>query len=172
MNNFSEVQKFRQWWLWALLIGVVMVPVAITYFNHDQKVSGGLATEMLIGAAVPLLILVLFYIMQLRTKIDETGIYYRFFPIHFQVLVISWEEVTKAYVRQYSPILEYGGWGIRYGLGGKGKAYNVSGNMGLQLELNTGKKILIGSQQPNELNELLDQLVKAKVIKAEVRKPL
>ncbi len=172
MNNFSEVQKFRQWWLWVLLAGVLVVPVTLAFYHNGFKYSPDVMNEILIGAIVPVVIMILFYIMQLRTKIDEKGIYYRFFPIHFQVLVISWDEVTKAYVRQYSPILDYGGWGIRYGLGGKGKAYNVSGNMGLQLELNTGKKILIGSQQPNELNELLDQLVKAKVIKAEVRKPV
>ncbi len=44
---------------------------------------------------------------------------------------------------------EYGGWGIRYGM--KGMAYNVSGNRGVQLEFETGKRLLIGSQRPEEL---------------------
>ncbi len=166
MNNFSEVQKFRQWWLWVLLVGVLLVPVCITLFANGAHPTHVNPTDIIIGAAGPILVIILFWIMQLRTKIDEHGVYYRFFPIHFQVLVITWEEVEKAYVRQYSPILDYGGWGIRLGLGGKGKAYNVSGNMGLQLELKTGKKILIGSQQPNELNELLGQLVRAKILTA------
>jgi len=33
----------------------------------------------------------------------------------------------------------------------KGKAYNVSGNRGVQLELLNGGRILIGSQKPEEL---------------------
>lgn len=171
MNNFSEVQKFRQWWLWVILVGTLVVPTGMILWANHEHPTDKLASAILIGAIVPVLIMVLFIFMQLRTRIDEKGIYYRFFPIHFQVLVISWDEVTRAYVRKYNPILDYGGWGIRWGLGGKGKAYNTSGNLGLQLELNTGKKILIGTQQPNEMNEILDQLVRAKIITAAVRKP-
>ena len=52
--------------------------------------------------------------------------------------------------RTYRPILEYGGWGIRYTMG-RGWAYNVSGNQGVQLELASGKRILIGSQRAEEL---------------------
>jgi hypothetical protein len=52
-------------------------------------------------------------------------------------------------VQTYRPIRDYGGWGIRYGRGGK--AYNVSGNRGVMLELSDGQKLLIGSQRPEEL---------------------
>jgi hypothetical protein len=51
----------------------------------------------------------------------------------------------------YSPLRDYGGWGIRYG--SKGKAYNVSGNRGVRLELSNGKRLLFGSQRPEELSE-------------------
>lgn len=170
METFSEKQRFRQWWLWAILIGVLLVPVIITLAN--KPATGSLLTDMLIGAAVPVLIIILFLVMELRTNINEQGIYYRFFPIHFQVLIINWDEVQKAYVRKYSPISEYGGWGIRLGLGGKGKAYNIAGDMGLQLELKSGKKILIGTRKPGELSALLAQLVKAKIIRPEVIKPV
>lgn len=40
---------------------------------------------------------------------------------------------------------DYGGWGIRYGR--KGKAFNVFGSRGLQLEFTNGKRLLIGSQK-------------------------
>ncbi|NVL91956.1 MAG: hypothetical protein HWN71_02845 [Desulfobacterales bacterium] len=49
----------------------------------------------------------------------------------------------------YNPLKDYGGWGIRYGRGGR--AYNVSGNRGVYLELSNGKSLLIGSLQPEEL---------------------
>ncbi|MBX2959059.1 MAG: hypothetical protein KF732_03800 [Flavobacteriales bacterium] len=64
------------------------------------------------------------------------------------------------YVRQYSPLTEYGGWGIRLGLFGKGTAYNVSGNKGLQLEFTNNKKLLIGTNKPNELTETLTKIGK------------
>ena len=57
-------------------------------------------------------------------------------------------------MRQYRPILDYGGWGIRWGPG-KGWAYNVSGNRGVQLELLDGKQLLIGSQNPEKLAQMI-----------------
>jgi hypothetical protein len=66
--------------------------------------------------------------------------------------------LTKIYVRQYAALTEYGGWGLRFGLWGKGTAYNVSGNKGLQLEFHTNKKLLIGTKKPDELTEALNKM--------------
>jgi len=44
------------------------------------------------------------------------------------------------------------------GLFGKGRALNMSGNMGLQLELKDGKKLLIGTQKFEELEQLLQKI--------------
>ena len=170
MNTFSEVQRFKQWWLWVLILGTLFVPIGITLYRAQKTYTNHTTTDILTGAVVPVLIIIIFLIMRLKTRIDASGIYYRLVPIHFQVLVINWDDVEKAYIRQYSPLLEYGGWGIRLGLGGVGKAYNVSGNMGLQLELKTGKKILIGTQQPEQITQLLKQLAKEKAIPASLIK--
>ena len=61
--------------------------------------------------------------------------------------------MSQYQTRQYKPIREYGGWGIRYGRGGK--AYNVSGNKAVQLVLKNGKRLLIGSQRPDKLVEAI-----------------
>ena len=55
-------------------------------------------------------------------------------------------------------MLEYGGWGLRGGFflnKGKGTAYNVSGNIGIQLEFVNGKKILIGTHKRDEVDRVL-----------------
>jgi hypothetical protein len=52
---------------------------------------------------------------------------------------------------------EYGGWGIRYSW--NGIAYNTKGNMGLQIVMNTGKRILIGTQKPEELAAYLKKFI-------------
>ena len=70
----------------------------------------------------------------------------------------AWEKLKKSFVRQYSPIAEYGGWGLRYGFLGKGKAFNVSGDKGLQLEFMDNKKLLIGTSKPDELTEALKRI--------------
>jgi hypothetical protein len=64
----------------------------------------------------------------------------------------------KCYVRKYKPLAEFGGWGLRFGV--SGKAYNISGNKGLQLELTNNKKLLIGTQKPEELSEALNKIGK------------
>lgn len=63
---------------------------------------------------------------------------------------IPLKNVVRAYARTYDPLGEYGGWGIR---GGKGnnRAFNMQGNLGVQLVLRSGQKLLIGSDRPEEL---------------------
>ena len=85
--------------------------------------------------------------MKLITAVHKDGLTLRFHPLTHQI--IPNEHIKTCKVRKYHPIREYGGWGIRYGR--KGKAYTVSGTLGVQLELVQEKSLLIGSQRPIEL---------------------
>ena len=156
MNSFSESQKFRKWWVWAVALGSVILPLAEVGFEL-AKSKEAISVAVIPGVALPLLVLALFLLLRLRTVIDANGVSYQFLPFHLKLQVKSWEEIEYAYVRKYSPLGEFGGWGIRYSFG-NGKAYNVSGNMGLQLVLKNGKKILIGTQRPDEITSVLRSL--------------
>ena len=51
-----------------------------------------------------------------------------------------------------------GGWGIKFGLFGnkaRGNAVNISGDIGIQLELKNGKKLLIGTQKEAESKSVI-----------------
>lgn len=64
-------------------------------------------------------------------------------------------------MRLYRPIKEFGGWGMRTAFNGKnGKAYNVSGNVGIQLELKNGSKTLLGTQKGKEAKSANESLQK------------
>ena len=121
-------------------------------------------SDIVYGAALPAAIAVLFYFFRLDTVIDRRGVTYRFFPIQVNMKTLSWGDVDRVYVRQYYPLAEYGGWGIRFGFGKTGMAYNISGNMGLQLEKKDGKRLLIGTNRPSELAGFLETLAKERVI--------
>jgi hypothetical protein len=159
---YSERQRFKQWWLWLILLGVN----GLFLFGVFKQVIGGQQfgdkpmsnVGLLIVTGLTIALTILFVNFRLETTIKKDGIYVRFFPFHLQFKHYTWDKLTKSYVRQYAPISEYGGWGLRLGLGGKGTAYNVSGNKGLQLEFNNGKKILIGTQKEPELKTLLVEL--------------
>ena len=96
--------------------------------------------------------------MALVTEVKETGIQIAFTP--FTNFLIPLNEIKNYEIREYRPILEYGGWGIRFN--SMGKAYTVSGIIGLQLELLNGEKILIGTEIPDTLFKELDKLINKK----------
>ncbi len=58
-------------------------------------------------------------------------------------------------MRKYSALKDYGGYGVRYGK--NAKAYNVTGNKGIQIELIDGKRILFGSHHPEGFVQALDK---------------
>ena len=160
MKVFIEEQRFSQLWLHMLLIVSFIIPVVLVTREWIQSTNND--TEAKIGFFVVtgsiILVYGLIYSFKLKTRIDEKGIYYRFIPFHLSNKFIAWDELNNAYVRKYDPISEFGGWGMKGGFlwrKNKGTAYNVKGDVGLQLELKTRKKILIGTQKEEEVKRVL-----------------
>ncbi len=163
--TYKETQRFKQIWIWLLLIAVAATTIGIVGYGCYQQLYLGiqfgdnptgdaalLFTFILIvffNAAI----IAMFAFAKLTTLIDEQGIHYRFFPFHFKMRTIAWDQIDHYEVIQYKPLIDYGGWGIRYGRGKK--AYNIRGNKGLQIYMKTGKNLLIGTQKEKELEEFL-----------------
>ena len=149
--RFYEVQYFWQqplsWLVWIITGG------ALLWLNSIGAIYSAFAF-IVMGLVVAILLLVMF--TRLTTEISADGVSYRIWPFHKKNRFHSWDDITSAEVRQYKPIREYGGWGVRIGL--QGKAYNIKGNMGLQLVLDSGLRILIGTQKPDEISETLNAL--------------
>ncbi len=160
MDKYYEIQKFNKWYIRLILF----IPILIFIFGiASGKIEGEEKTPMIISVVVVAFMFVLFLFTNLETRIDESGITIRFFPFQRRYYYVRWDEISEASVRTYKPIREYGGWGLRYSIK-HGKAYNVSGNKGLQLTLLSGKKFLIGTQKADELNAFLKELKEAKQI--------
>jgi hypothetical protein len=145
---FEEEQPFDQVWLWVIMgieTCVVFIPMLAMGIAWSIMVMVGffLALTMAMLAS-----------LKLMTWIDRIGIHYRFKPFHRRERTIYWDEIDAAEVRKYDPIREYGGWGIRTMKKGN-VAYNVKGGYGIQVKLKSGKKILIGTQNPEEASRHL-----------------
>lgn len=146
---FEEEQPFGQVWLWAFL-GIETIAIFLPLLITGQPWFMFLGMGLLMVLTLSLL-----SSLKLRTRIDAEGIHYRMIPFHRKQQTIPWHEIDSVYVRKYSPIAEYGGWGMRYGR--NGRAVNAKGDMGIQVVKKDGKRILIGTQQPEEAQRVLNE---------------
>ena len=168
---FREEQQFRQWW-WIVLILGATIPAMVMciYALYQQTVRGIQVGDSPAPNGVLVIVLVFLCIMlwgyfslKLEVWIDQDGIHYRFFPLISKKRLISKVEIQRFEIRKYKPIIEYGGWGVRRGFGRKWqRAYNVSGNIGLQLYLTNGKKVLFGTQKSQAIMYATEEMMKAK----------
>jgi hypothetical protein len=162
---FKEEQRFRQVWLWAIVIVTCAIPWVgmLIQVILGQKVGNNPAPGWIViliwlvfGIGFP----VFFYTIRLITEVRKDGIYLRFFPFHRKFKIYSYDEIESHAVREYKPIREFGGWGIRYGSGGK--AYNVYGNNGIQLIFKNKKRLLIGTQKAKEFYQAISKAISHK----------
>ncbi|MBL8796892.1 MAG: hypothetical protein JNM56_23525 [Planctomycetia bacterium] len=155
---FEEEQSFSPCWFWLTLGASLLVLLAAfgpAYLAGQPAPVEAMAVSAGVVALMQLLVAALLFGMKLRVAVDGERLHVRFTP--FVDRSISLAEIRSWEPRTYQPIVEYGGWGIRYGLFGKGQAYNTRGNRGVQLELNDGSRLLIGSQRAEELAQAITQ---------------
>lgn len=165
MRLFKETQRFNQWWMQLINLTVLGV---LGYFIFRWYVQGkavdkvgpeDLQGQLLIAGSL-ILTFALIFLFNLKTVVDENGVHYKFFPFHISFKKVSWYDIQECYVRKYNPIKEYGGWGIKIVPSKNSNAYNIKGNVGIQIVLKNGKKILIGTQKPDEAQNIINKYFK------------
>lgn len=162
---FKESQRFNQPLFWVILLSCY-IPFhiwAIKELLVESSKDGSLflGSETVQTAASGMIVfnilILLFLLMKLETRIDASGIHFRYAPIINSWRIISWGDIESVSVIQYSP-WAYGGWGIRYSW--PGWAYNVKGNKGIMIKRKNGKRILIGTQKMMDATEAIDNLMR------------
>jgi hypothetical protein len=163
---FEEQQRFNQWWVWALIALVffgTMGPIAYEAIQAKEAYRIAEGNIQLMIISIIFLVVVNAFVVWivlatcLYTKVDEQGVHYRFPPFINSWRLISKGEINSYEVGKYRPMLDYGGWGLRYGL--KGKAVNVRGNEGLKLHYGKDKKLMIGTQKTDDLRVAMAKLM-------------
>jgi hypothetical protein len=85
----------------------------------------------------------------LRTVVTPERIVVRLGLFNLRVLGIKTAEIASAEIMEFSPIKDFGGYGIRFN--GKMYAYYLQGNRGIKITLQHGMKYLIGTDHPEQL---------------------
>lgn len=141
------------WWvhaLWLFVFLALLWPV-LSPVGRDGGAGGtGLpgpmvALSLLLGLGLPLL----FYSLlgQLRTRVFPDAVEVSWGPLEVVRKRMRLEDVREVESVTYSPLREFGGWGIRAG-GNKKRAWNIRGNRAVLLILEDGTRFYLGSERP------------------------
>ncbi len=168
---FREDQRFRSPFLWIPLFGATAFCCGTILWMVQRQVIQDIpfgedamsnSQMLLLGGAIILLDLLFLGFMaslKLQTEVTTEGLFIRFWPLHRKTRLIDMEDVASIGAVEYRPAMEYGGWGIRYGR--NGRAYNVTGNLGVRIDYGSGYHLLIGTCHPQELEAALVAMMAA-----------
>lgn len=154
---FQERQMFTQWWLW-LIIGATTLGInsVFIYAVTQQLVLGvpvgdePLGDEALLILSVMIIsvstgLALLFFNTVLEVRIDNRSIEYRYVP-----LMRTWRRIENRGIQSVRLRRYYlAGYGIKRDFDGT-RMLTVKGHDAVELTLDGGSRLMIGTQQPEE----------------------
>lgn len=152
MKVYEEQQRFNQWWLWLIVLGLLVFMA----FAFLQQVLLGTPVGEQNMSNWTLAFFFIFFLaftftlsrLILRTEIDKEKIHFNYGP--FGKHTYRWEEIRKVQVIDYGMV----GYGFRK-TRDHGTVYNVRGRQGLEITFKEDKKVTIGTQKPEQLRQFL-----------------
>jgi len=142
------------WWVHSLFIGLFWgIPLFIVLPEVRNGGSGDLPPWMALAlllflAFLPVLIYT--FLGDLRIRITDEGVQAVWGLSGIIKKTFPYEEMVKVEAVTYSPLKEFGGWGLRIGLGKK-KAWTTRGRRALVLHLTDGTRFYLTSMYPERL---------------------
>lgn len=150
MKEYKESQSFVTLWLIVLFVVILGMEINKLYTQY----LGTNVLQIEFSFYLLLAIIIGLFSIRLNVFIDESGIRIKFFPFVMNKKW-DWADVQTATIVEYI-LMDYGGWGYRVSRK-KGVAYTTKGKYGIQLVLKNGNRLLIGTQQPEEVSALLSR---------------
>ncbi len=170
-RSFAEVQRFRQRWLWQTILGLNVLLLLLLALNQGLWLSLprgplfelGRVIGPLLGQVPPAMLLALLVVLNLgalllltwymETYLTAEGIHFRYFPFRPRLKIIRHSEIRALRPVEYRP-LDFRGYGV-YRIRNM-EIYSVRGTLALRLDLQDGRRILLGTQEPGELMDAIE----------------
>ena len=142
--------------MWVIILGIA---VFIWYSTYQQIILGIpfgdnpapdpvlIIIWLVVGIGFPIAL----FSMKLTMKMDSQEFSYRLFPLHLNTHSFNLDDIEKMESVFVRPILDFGGWGIRWGR--KGKGYIISGRKAVKVSLKAGRPIYFSSDEPDDVVE-------------------
>ena len=185
-NEHIEFYEYQRLKIWLLLLTLVPIDLLFIFGCISQLGYGNLwgnnpmsDTVFIIITVLMLLFTINMFFIRMKTVVDREGVHIRMWlcPFYIKSNSFLWEDISKSYI--ITPIQNYRDYVVRMKLVSlkfirispiqqgvfvsslEGRKYIISGDTGLQLILVNGKKVLIGTNKPDELSETLKKLGKS-----------
>ena len=139
-----------RWSIWARLLYVGLAAGACL----SALVGPGFLGDTEPGVALALVGLALalhFGVEGLDVRLDRDGVTVSLGRVGLIRTRIPYEDVRSVTSVTYRPILDFGGWGLRFRPGKR--AWSASGNQAVVLGLESGTEVYVGSENPLRLAE-------------------
>ena len=136
--------------LLSLTLPLVMVAAAVLSWYESPLWSS------LLLIAIGILLLSLHG--GLRTILTRDTLTVRFGFFGWQILNLDTHKIRKVEVHRFSPLKDFGGYGIRFNR--EMKAYFLNGNRGALITTVDDRKYLIGSNEPEKLAAMINEIIK------------
>ena len=163
---YREQQRFASWGRWVVALAFAAPATVLGYGTYQQFVLGRpwgdrpISNDLLIALDLVVIIVGsitvwIFTAGRLDVTLTRDRLDVNFFPFRHKRIPLA--DILSAQPRTFSPLAEYGGWGLRWSVLGNGWGYFLRGNRGVQLVLRDRSKMLVGSQQPDQLSAAIHQ---------------
>jgi hypothetical protein len=143
----------QSWWV-VLAVGAITLSTWLTFVLQivlkrpfGTQPASDLTVWLLwlgFGIAFPFLA----WHVRLSVEVSPEAVRIHYLPMLKRHIPLS--QIKAVQARRYRPMLEYGGWGIRGWWRGR-VIYSVSGDQCVELELEDGRIVAVGSQHADEL---------------------
>lgn len=159
MTHFREEQRYRQRWVWAILLTIGVAATGYVAWAMLRRFvfmppPGGRPLVDHLQMLVSLLMLGLMwgltwmvYELRLVVEVSDERVVVQFEPIARRVCLYI-TDIEAASIRRYIPS-HHGGWGSATVPGGR--AFTVSGYRCVAVETRGGDRYLIGTQRADDL---------------------
>lgn len=154
---FREEQRWWTYWRRFIIFANLVFIVGLVAIWHYTRIPGLFLffwTLIEVTAFLPITF------SKMTTEICEDGIYIYYFP-----LLGIWakrypaDKIVHFKTKRILPLRE-GGYGIRMAMSSGGWLYNVSGQEVVQVDFTDGRRIMVGTQRPEELAKAIELIGK------------
>jgi hypothetical protein len=158
--------------LWWIVIPVTLaIILTLLYGVYWQLVMGepwgtqpmsdtGLLIMTVTSFAILIVVIWALFTVRLETEISQDGIRYQYYPHMWKFKRIPKGEIKSYEVRRLN-FFEARRRDYRRSLTGRQQRLTISGRDALIITLISGKKIIIGTQKPSQLDKAMRQLMSA-----------